>query len=497
LARDRIRSIAIIGPDAWPAVTGGGGSSQVSTYRAASILTGVSDFLGDRVRVLYAQGLLTPEQFFKGTEFDRDGADPGIRMEVFDTPDFTGPAAVSSIAHADQWAPEMWTPKSQHPRSVRWSAKFTPKHSGLFLFLAGAGGDDQYSLYVDGKRVIQQQHREGQAPAFAELPLEAGRTVAVRLDYLPYSDHLRAGFGVRAADDLVSPEARAVAAAADVVLVCVGFSPATESEGFDRSFTLPWGQDDLISAAAAANPRTVVAITSGGAVDMSRWLSSVPGLIQLWYPGQEGGTALAEILFGARSPQGKLPATFDRSWEESPVHDSYYPEYPPDGTVAHVRYAEGVFLGYRAYTSAGRKPLFPFGFGLSYTTFSFSGLRVSPPSWPDPACSVSFEVRNSGAVPGAEVAQLYVGDPSAKVKRPVKELKGFEKILLAPGESRRVVLKLDRRSFAYFDETRHAWRVDPGRFQIAVGDSSEDTPLAAEIILGTPGANTGPYTFGP
>jgi beta-glucosidase len=492
----KLRTIAIIGPDAWPAVPGGGGSSQVSPYRATSILTGVGDLVGARVRVLYAGGLPTPEQFFSETAFDHDGATPPLKMEVFDTPDFTGPANTSRIEHAIDWKAEMWTPKARHPRSVRWSANYTPAKSGSYLFLVGAGGEDQYSLYVDGRRIIQQPYREGQAPAFAEIPLAAGRTVAVRLDYLPYSDHIRAGFGIRAAADLVSADARAVAAQADVALVCAGFDPTTEREGFDRTFTLPWGQDDLIAAVTAANPRTIVALTSGGGVDMRRWLAQVPAVIQLWYPGQEGGTALGEILFGERSPEGKLPVTFDRSWEESPVHDSYYPAPHPDGAESHVRYAEGVFYGYRSYTSRGRAPLFPFGFGLSYTTFAFSHLEVRPAvdtTWP---LAVSFDVTNTGDRAGAEVAQLYVGDPSAQAPRPVKELKGFAKVRLEPGKTERVTLALDRRAFAYFDAGRHQWRIDRGQFLLYVGESSEDTPLATVYDFSPAGAAPS-VLFGP
>ena len=492
----RVRTIAIIGPDAWPAVPGGGGSSQVAPYRAASILTGVSDLVGSHVRVLYAGGLPTPEEFFSQTVFDRDGATPPLKMEVFDTPDFSGPANTSRIDHAIDWKAEMWTPKARHPRSVRWSANYTPARSGPYLFLVGAGGEDQYSLYVDGQRIIEQPLREGQAPAFAEIPLTAGKTIAVRLDYLPFSDHLRAGFGIRAAEDLVAPEAKAAAAAADVALVCAGFDDTTEREGFDRTFNLPWGQDDLIAAVAGANPHTVVALTSGGGTDMRRWLSQVPAVIQLWYPGQEGGTALAEILFGQRAPEGKLPVTFDRSWEENPVHDSYYPPPHPAGTVGHVRYAEGVFFGYRHYTSRGKQPLFPFGFGLSYTTFSFAHLEVRPAAAAAGVLEVSFDVTNDGSRAGAEVAQLYVGDPSALVARPVRELKGFRKVRLEAGQTQRVTLALDERAFAYFDAAAHRWRIDRGRFVLYVGDSSASTPLTADFNF-TPSGGGPSELFGP
>jgi beta-glucosidase len=472
----KVRTIAIIGPDAWPAVPGGGGSSQVSPYRATSILTGVADLVGSHVRVLYAGGLPTPEEFFNGTTFAHEGATPPLKMEVFETPDFTGPANTSLIDHAGDWRSEMWTPKAQHPRSVRWSAHYTAAKAGPYLFLAGAGGEDQYSLYVDGKKIIQQPFREGQAPASAEVTLAAGQTVTVRLDYQPYSDHLRAGFGIRAAADVISADAKAIAAEADTVLVCAGFDPTTEREGYDRTFTLPWGQDDLIEAVAAINPRTVVALTSGGGVDMRRWLDRVPAVLQLWYPGQEGGTALAEILFGQRSPEGKLPVTFDHSWEESPVHDTYYPAPHPDGAESHVKYAEGLFYGYRYYTSAGKKPLFPFGFGLTYTSFAFSKIEVAIPVDGTPT-SVSFNVTNTGPRAGAEVAQLYLGDPSAKAARPLKELKGFLKVRLEPGKTQRVTIPLHPRDFAYFDAAAHAWRIDHGNFILYVGDSSENTPL--------------------
>jgi beta-glucosidase len=490
---DRIRTIAVLGPDAWPPVSGGGGSSTATPFRATSVLTGVSDFLGSRVRVLYARGLPSPDELFRQTVFDDDAGQPGLKEEIFDNPDFQGaPTTVWHVRSAVGWRPEMWTPRAAKPQSVRWTGRYTPRTDGLHLFLVGAGGEDRWTLYVDGREILRQPFaEEGQAPLFAEVPLEAGRTVTVRLDYLPYSDHIRAGFGIRSAADLVSPEARRIASMADAAIVCAGFDGTTESEGFDRTFTLPWGQDDLISAVAAANPRTIVALTAGGGVDMRRWLGRVPAVLHNWYPGQEGGTALAEILFGARSPEGKLPATFDRSWEDSPVHDSYYPPAGSDPSDPRVRYSEGVFLGYRAYTTQGREPLFAFGFGLSYTSFAFSDLSVPAASDTGDSVTVGFDVANVGDRPGAEVAQLYVGDPSARVPRPVKELKGYSKVRLQPGETARVTLTLDRRSFAYFDVQAHAWRIDPGRFVIFVGDASDHTPLSADLTISRG------QTFGP
>ncbi len=268
----------------------------------------------------------------------------------------------------------------------------------------------------------------------------------------------------------------------DVAVVAVGFDGPTESEGFDRSFELPFGQDQLIQAVSQANQHTIVTITAAGNVDMHRWLAGVPALLHNWYPGQEGGRALAQIVMGDHSPEGHLPVSFERSWDENPVHDSYYAAPVPKGETPHVNYKEGVFLGYRYYTTYDKQPLFPFGFGLSYTTFSFSNLKVSPePATPDGDTTVSFDVTNTGHREGATVAQVYVGDPSAKVKRPVKELKGFEKVRLAPGDTRHVSIALNHRSLAYWSDEKSGWEVDPGKFVIYVGDSSEHTPLTQDF----------------
>ena len=271
---------------------------------------------------------------------------------------------------------------------------------------------------------------------------------------------------------------------ADAAVVAVGFDASTEGEGFDRSFELPWGQDELIEAVQRTNPHTIVTITAGGNVDMHRWLKDVPALLHNWYPGEEGGRALAEILFGARSPEGHLPASFERSWEDNPVHDSYYAAPVAPGETPHVQHKEGVFVGYRYYTTFHKPPLFSFGFGLSYTSFSFSHLKLSPQSADEKGkITVSLDVTNSGERDGAAVVQLYVGDPSSKVNRPVKELKGYRKVRLASRETQHVSMELNRRSLAYWSAEKNGWQVDPGKFVVFVGDSSENTPLTQEFTI--------------
>ena len=235
-----------------------------------------------------------------------------------------------------------------------------------------------------------------------------------------------------------------------------------------------------MQAVRAANPRTIVVLTAGGAVDLTKWIARVPAVLQTWYAGQEGGRALARILVGDVNPSGRLPITFERRWEDNPVHDSYYPN---DGGT-NVRYREGVFVGYRGYEHNGVKPLFPFGHGLSYTTFAFANLAISPAA-PKAGenVTVAFDVANTGARPGAAVAQLYLGNPTAPVPRPPKELKGFARVVLAPGQSTRVSLPLDPRAMSYFDETAHAWKQPEGRFTVSVGHSSAEIDLTVEFSV--------------
>ena len=331
----------------------------------------------------------------------------------------------------------------------------------------------------------------------ATVELTAGKTVSVVTDYQPYAAGTRFGLGIAFEADLISEEAKNFASIADVAVAVIGFQNSTESEGLDRTFALPWGQDVLIEAVAAANPHTIVTLTGGGAVDTRRWLDKVPALLDAYYPGQEGGTAVAEVLFGKHNPEGKLPVSFDRSWEESPSAPYYYPikgadtalqvvengQPPVDYVIPHVKYDDKLMVGYRYWTTTGKHPLYPFGFGLSYTSFSFSKLEAPTTAASGSTVAVSFEVTNTGKAAGAEVAQLYVSDPSAKATRPERELKGFEKVSLAPGETKRVTLSLDARTFSYWDETAHKWTIDPGKFVVRVGDSSENTPLTAEITL--------------
>ena len=260
-----------------------------------------------------------------------------------------------------------------------------------------------------------------------------------------------------------------------VVIVMVGDQDA---EGRDQSLELPKAQNELIKAVASANAKTVVVVKSGSAVLMP-WIDSVPAVLEAWYPGEEDGHAVADVLTGKVNPSGKLPLSFPRSVEDTLAANPE--QYPGVNGVAH--YSEGLEVGYRGYTAHNIAPLFPFGFGLSYTQFSFDGLKVSkqPGSYDT---TISFKVTNSGKRAGAEVAEVYLGfPPITEGNEPPLQLKAFSKVTLNPGESKTVELKLDARAFSYWSEKAHAWTVAAGEFQVMVGDSSANTPLKANLTV--------------
>ena len=277
------------------------------------------------------------------------------------------------------------------------------------------------------------------------------------------------------------PAATALAHKADLAIVIVGDQ---DREGHDQSLSLPGNQDELVKAVATANPRTVVVLKTGSAVLMP-WAEQVPAIVQAWYPGEEDGNAVAAVLFGEVNPSGRLPITFPRSLEDVPANQPE--QYPGVDKVAH--YSEGVFIGYRHYDANKKEPLFPFGYGLSYTTFAYSNLRVSPERLSlsanaKPNVQVDFDVVNSGRLRGAEVAQLYIGMPSSDpVPQPPKQLKEFKKVRLDPGQKTHVHFMLDQRAFSYWDTMAHDWKVAAGTYSILVGSSSRDLRLSARIQI--------------
>lgn len=268
---------------------------------------------------------------------------------------------------------------------------------------------------------------------------------------------------------------------ADVEIVALGFDKTTEKENHDRTFALPEGQETFVEEALARGRKVILIVNAGGAVDLSRIEGRVSAILWAWYPGQEGGKALTEILYGKVNPSGRLPVSFPRALEDNPAQPYYAPSEPYNKrghTVVPTTYAEGIFTGYRGYGETA--PLYPFGFGLGYTDFSYSELTVTPAG---DGFDVRLEVRNSGNRDGSETVQIYVHEENPCVPRPVRELKGFCKVSIPKGQARTVTVHLPREAFAYYDSDSHGWVVNPGAFTIEAGASAADIRTAIPVVL--------------
>lgn len=287
-------------------------------------------------------------------------------------------------------------------------------------------------------------------------------------------------------DDQLIHEATECARNSEVAVLFVGLPDRYESEGFDREhMSLPTNHEALIRSVLDAQPNTIVVLSNGSPVEMP-WVDDVPAIIEGYLGGQAGGGAVADILYGVESPSGKLAETFPVKVEDNPSY-LYFP-----GEGDRVEYREGIFVGYRYYDTKKIKPLFPFGHGLSYTTFSYENMTVSTHDLNDSEnVTVTIQVKNTGSVKGKEIVQLYVHDKHSSVVRPDKELKAFDKVELEPGETKEVDLELDRRAFAYYNTDKEDWSVESGEFELRVGPSSADIALTDTISI----TSSEPTTF--
>jgi beta-glucosidase len=482
LDRKKLKTIAVLGPNAYPAVVGGGGSSLTMPFKAVSFLEGISDVAGNDLRVLFLAESAPLDTIVSHTEFlSSPGGAPGLKGEYFDTEELRGePALVRTDDKIDfHWGEGSYRNGGPVDHfSIRWTGYFVPQTEDDYRFYSSA--DDGVRLYLNDELVIDDWRRHGETLNTYVRHLEAGKAYKLRLEYFENVGTATVRFGVSATSIAFGEGTKKLAAKADAVILCMGFGPDSESEGVDRTFRLPGGQDAFIQQVASVNKNVVVVLNAGGGVDMTKWIDQVPAILHAWYPGQEGGTALAQILFGEFGPAGRLPVTFERRWEDNPTFRNYYPQKGDK----HVEYAEGIFVGYRGYERAGTKPLFPFGFGLSYTTFAYSDLEIAPAAKGSGAVlAVAFKVKNTGSQEGAEVAQVYISDSHAPLPRPPKELKGFVRVSLQPGETKQLTVLLDRRAFSYYDVAKHDWNAAPGEFGMLVGSSSIDIRLQGKYSL--------------
>ena len=483
LCADEPQTIAVIGENAHWAQIMGGGSAQVNPHYAVSPLDGIRERVGDQVNVVYEIGtpihrmppLIDPAWL---TAVD---GQPGLTLDYFHNLTLAGAPAHTDVISKSQlsWFGAVNPFVDPHNFSLRLRGALTVPTDGAYrLQLWGVG---RLRLVVDGEMVIDLWAPAADTNQQAEttLQLTAGQPVSILVEYATDPDSRWRTLRLGCVPPLpADPIAAAVdlAARSDAAIIVAGLTHAWESEGFDReSMSLVGRQDELIARVAAVNPNTIVVLNVGSPVAMP-WADDVAAIVQSWYGGQEAGNALADVLFGAVNPSGKLPTTFPVRLTDNPA----YINYP--GENGRVHYGEGIFVGYRYYDKKEVAPRFPFGHGLSYTTFAYSNLRLHGAQFgPGDEIVVSVDVTNSGERAGQEVVQLYVHDVESRLVRPLRELKAFAKVALAPGETQTVTLTLTGQSLAYYDPAVGDWMTEPGDFTVLVGSSSRDMRLTGQF----------------
>ncbi|MBP7032494.1 MAG: glycoside hydrolase family 3 C-terminal domain-containing protein [Anaerolineaceae bacterium] len=484
------KKIAVIGLNATTRVTGGGSSFVKGLYWVTP-LEGLRQALGPEVELVYEPGadnrvlpqVIEPESFSQA-----DGS-VGLQACLFNHPNFEGEPLRKTDLALDSWWGGMGPAEGKiNPRcfSGTWEGLYKAAVSGETpLFLANNG---HAKLYLDDELVVE-NHSGDVIPDYGNFSsvlvggsaaLEAGKQYRLRVEYtfetvggFPFLQ--LAHLPPYVAED---GRARAIQAAAnsDVAIFFAGNPDGYETEGADRpSMRLPGSQDQLIEDIVAANPRTIVVIHAGAPIEMP-WAEKVPAIVWAYYPGQEGGNALADLLTGAVSPSGKLPMSIPYRLEDDPT----FINYPGDESIY---YGEGIFVGYRNYDLRKMDVRFAFGHGLSYTRFEYEGLHCPESFHIGEKVEISFTLRNCGERDGAEIAQVYVRDVQSSVQRPVRELKGFSRVSLNAGEQANVTIQLDERAFSFYDQDRHCWTMEPGYFEIEVGGSSRDIRLKGSIRL--------------
>jgi beta-glucosidase len=468
LDRSKLRRIVVYGPNAQDTPIVGWGSGDVVPFRKVSFLEGIRRAVPPGTKVFYAPMPLSP----------------GFSLSKF--LDFTIPVPlpprIINIRRQISVSDDRMTNEvasQQKNISITWNSHTPPPdipkgHEGVVLWnseieLPETGN---YELQSEGHPEIRLGDQELGNPESYVLSGEKGEHIPLRVT----AHEVGRGSGrISVQIAPVPAEATGIfpARGADAAIVCVGLNPDVEGEGYDRGFALPVEQQDLIKQVSAANPHTIVVLTGGAAVEMNSWIGNVPAVLQTWYLGQSAGTALAAILFGDANPSGHLPCTFDRSIDENPAIHHYPGDFPEGKEWPVVDYHEGIFYGYRGYDRAGIEPLFPFGYGLSYTSFSISGMTALRSATAN-GYDVTLNVSNTGKLAGATIVQLYLSLPGESTSRPLRELKGFQRVELKPGETQKITIPLPVTSLLYWHPTRHCWVIPEGSMTLEAGFSERD-----------------------
>ena len=495
LDTNNLKSIAIIGPSAPVARIQGGGSAHVTSSYRISPLEGITNSINTKnpkINLEFQKGcklsnriermdenLLTPKE---------GGEQKGLTAEFYGNLNFEGEPVEKRIVS------QMRLSNVDIPASIKMEnlsfkleGKFNAPETGLYKFSLISLGFCR--LYINGEIV---DNWDEQVPGFhlggliseekvEEINLEGGKNYDIKIEFKSRSDlygFINIGCEVPEIEDPIKIAVNA-AINADYTLIFVGMSSELESEGFDRPhMKLPEQQIDLINKITEVTENSIVVLNTGSPVDMRDWIENVRGVVQMWYPGQECGNAIADIIFGDLNPSGKLPETFPIKLEDNPAFINY------PGENGKVYYGEDIFVGYRYYDIKKIEPLFPFGHGLSYTSFEYSDMKIKFKEMKvEDIQEISIQIKNTGQMAGKEVVQLYIRDVSSSLIRPLKELKGFKKIFLEPGDKKSVTFEINKIDLSYYDPNKKEWIAEPGEFEVLVGSSSKDIRLNGNFSL--------------
>ena len=466
LEKGKMHRVVVYGPNAQDTPAVGGGSGGVTPFRKVSFLEGIRRALPEGTEVFYAPiRIKKPFSVFDFLEYGKSVPIPpritDIRkMTSINQPNFTRVTTSTERTIGISWgknSPPEDVPKGREAR-ITWDAEIEAPQGGI------------YELVAEGHPEIRLGDRELGNPDSYVMTLEQGSSIPLKITA---SEVGRGSGRVSVKIIPVAEEATGLfpAKSADAAVVCVGLTPEVEGEGFDRGFALPMSQQLLIKQVCEANPRTIVVLSGGAGVDMRPWIGKVPAVLQTWYLGQEAGTALASVLFGDANPSGHLPCTFDRTIDENPAFRHYPGTFPEGKDWPVVDYHEGIFYGYRGYDRMGKAPLFPFGYGLSFTSFDLSGMEASVSG---DGLQVTVIVKNSGNRQGATVLQLYLGLPEEETQRPLRQLCGFQRMELKPGESSKATIQVPADALRYWHPDQKQWVAPSGSIRLDLGLSERD-----------------------
>ncbi len=475
----KIKSIAVIGPNAAVARTGGGGSSMVTPVYSVSPLEALKNKLPQNVKINFAEGIklsgdATPidEKYF----YQPGKNEHGLAAEYFTNKNLEGKPAVTKV---DSQIYFDWGSGSPFPNfpddnfSVRWTGVLKAPADGDFII--DLISDDGVRLFIDDKLVIDDWADHSAQSDIYKMHFEKDKPYNIKLEYYEHGGDAIIKMGWRSPNEKLIDEAVNVAKISDAAILFVGTSYNFESESLDRTdLNMPEDQNDLINQIASVNKNTIVVVTSGSPVLMSDWIDNVSAVVENWFGGDEIGNAITDVLTGKHNPSGKLPITFPKRWEDCSAYNSYHKQ---DSVSV---YSDGIFVGYRYFDKNNIEPLFPFGYGLSYTKFDYKNINVNSSS---DRFAITFDLKNTGKVKGTEIPQLYIHDMKPVIEKAPKELKRFDRVALNPGETKKIKFELSKNDFKYFDPEKHEWQVSPGNYEILIGSSSRDIKLKESINL--------------